>query len=81
MELSLRSQVPWMFQVRKVWKQHYSCCADLNLAWLLQPKCPWSCSIYDFVNSKPHINPNPNPNADGTLELSLKVQMKKVWKD
>ena len=78
-----------MFQVRKVVKQHYSCCANLSLAWLLQPKCPWSCSIYDFVNSNPHpnpnpnpeLNPNPNPNADGTLELTLKVQMKKVWKD
>ena len=76
-----------MFQVRKVWKQHYSCCADLSLAWLLQPECPCSCSIYDFVNSNPHpnpspeLNPNPNPNVDGTLELTLKVQMKKVWKD
>ena len=78
-----------MFQVRKVWKQHYSCCAVLNLSWLLQPECPWSCSIYNFVNSNPHpnpnpnpeLNPNPNPNADGTLELTLKAQMKMVWKD
>ena len=79
--------------MRTVVKKHYSCCADLSLAWLLQPECPWCCSVYDFVNSNPNpeLNPNPNPNpnpelnpnpnADGTMELSLKVQMKKVWKD
>lgn len=80
-QFELRSPHARVVQTRKVWREQCWCSAVLPSAYLLQPRCPWSCRLRSSQN--PNYSPNHKCNCNLVLGVrsphASVTQMGKVW--